>query len=72
MKYALSFAIRLGILATIPANISIDTPLPTPFTFICSPSHIIRAVPAVKDSTITTATNNPSVPWVYLTIDSPA
>ncbi len=28
-----------------------DMPLPRPYSLICSPSHMIKAVPVVKDST---------------------
>ena len=42
----------LGILATIPAKMIREMPLPTPLSLICSPSHIRKAVPAVSTSTI--------------------
>ena len=53
-----------GSRATIPANRMMEMPLPTPFSLICSPIHMIRAVPAVKVSTMTTATNTPAKPSV--------
>ena len=57
-----------GSLATIPANRIMDMPLPIPFSFICSPIHMIRAVPAVKVSTMTMPTNTPAKPLVTFTI----
>ena len=35
-------------------NRIMEIPLPTPFSVICSPSHIINAAPAVKAATATT------------------
>ena len=37
-----------GSFATIPMKISREMPFPIPFSLIRSPSHIIRAVPAVR------------------------
>ena len=47
----------LGILATIPAKMIREIPFPTPFSLICSPSHIRKAVPAVS-TRITSITEN--------------
>ena len=44
---------------TMPANRMMEMPLPTPNSVICSPSHIRKAEPAVKDRTITRATQTP-------------
>ncbi len=41
-----------GMRATIPANIMRDIPLPIPRSVICSPNHMIKAVPAVKVRTV--------------------
>ena len=57
-----------GSRATIPANRMMEMPLPTPLSLICSPIHMIRAVPAVKVSTMTKATNTPAKPSVYSTM----
>ena len=35
---------------TIPAKISSDMPLPTPRSVICSPSHMMKALPVVRVS----------------------
>ncbi|MNP17709.1 hypothetical protein D3C76_1101480 [compost metagenome] len=35
-------------MATIPAKIRIEIPFPIPFSVICSPNHIRKAVPAVN------------------------
>ena len=43
-------------LAAMAVKISRDMPLPTPRSVICSPSHMIRPVPAVMVSTISTMT----------------
>src|SRR5665213_4272702 len=37
-----------GMPTTMPAKISSDMPLPTPRSVICSPSHMMNAVPAVS------------------------
>ena len=37
-----------GILATMPAKIIREIPLPTPLSVICSPSHIRNTVPDIK------------------------
>ncbi|MNF87689.1 hypothetical protein D3C84_701620 [compost metagenome] len=39
--------------ATMPAKISIEIPLPTPRSVICSPSHIMNIAPATKVVTAT-------------------
>ena len=41
---------------TMPANSRMEIPLPIPNSVICSPSHIRKAEPAVKDRMMTTAT----------------
>ncbi|OPY60139.1 MAG: hypothetical protein A4E62_03218 [Syntrophorhabdus sp. PtaU1.Bin002] len=42
------FAIAFGILATMPAKMISEIPLPIPFSVICSPSHMINDVPPVR------------------------
>ena len=49
-----------GNLDIIPPNIISDIPFPIPFSVICSPNHIRKAVPAVKVNT-TTAIEKKSV-----------
>ena len=44
---------------TIPANRMIEMPLPIPFWVMCSPIHMISAVPAVKVIIIVTAARTP-------------
>ena len=41
-----------GMPAKIPAKMIKDVPFPIPYSVICSPNHIINAVPAVNDNTI--------------------
>ena len=38
----------VGIRATIPAKMMREIPLPMPLSVICSPSHMMKAVPAVR------------------------
>ena len=52
-------AIAAGILATIPAKMISEIPLPTPRSVICSPSHIIKAVPAVRVMTVINRKSHP-------------
>ena len=42
----------LGIRATIPAKMMREIPFPIPRSVICSPSHMIKAVPAVNVITV--------------------
>jgi hypothetical protein len=35
-----------------PAKMIIDVPLPMPRSVICSPSHMMNAVPVVSESTV--------------------
>ena len=49
--------IILGNRETIPANRMMEMPLPMPNSVICSPSHIRKAEPAVKDRTMTMPTH---------------
>jgi len=51
------FAIAAGRRQTIPAKMIRDIPLPMPRSVICSPSHMIKAVPAVR--VITVISRNP-------------
>ena len=44
-----------------PANRMIEMPLPMPFWVMCSPSHMISAVPAVKVRMIAAAASTPSL-----------
>ena len=41
-----------GKLTTIPAKMMSDMPLPMPRSVICSPSHMMNAVPVVRVSTV--------------------
>jgi hypothetical protein len=54
------FMIAAGIRATIPAKMIREIPFPMPRSVICSPSHIIKAVPAVRVKTV--INRNPH-PW---------
>jgi hypothetical protein len=47
--------------ATIPAKIINDMPLPIPRSVICSPSHIIKAVPEVSVMTVIRRKYQPGV-----------
>jgi len=38
---------EIGSLATMPAKINKDIPLPTPYSVISSPNHIKKIVPAI-------------------------
>ena len=51
--------IPLGRLATIPAKMIKDTPLPTPRLVICSPIHIRNMVPPVRVTIVETRKNIP-------------
>ena len=42
-----------------PAKISIEMPLPTPRSVICSPSHIMNIAPATSDTMATNITLKP-------------
>ena len=48
-----------GRLATIPAKIIKDIPLPIPRAVICSPSHIKKTVPPTKVITVVALKNKP-------------
>ncbi len=52
---------------TMPAKMISEMPLPIPFSVICSPSHMINAVPAVKVITVISRNAQP----VLITIDAP-
>ena len=49
-----------GMRAAIEVKISTDMPLPIPFSVSSSPSHMIRAVPAVRVMTSTTVVHTES------------
>ncbi len=68
LKYCQTPPKVTGSLATIPANRIMEMPLPMPLSFICSPIHMIRAVPAVKVSTMTMPTKAPAKPSVTFTM----
>ena len=51
-----------------PANRMIEIPLPMPNSVICSPSHMMKADPAVKDTMITMAAHQPGTPVVSSTL----
>ena len=46
---------------TIPAKISKDIPLPTPRSVICSPSHMMKMVPAVSVNTVMSVKARPGL-----------
>ncbi len=48
-----------GRLATMPAKMISEMPLPTPRAVICSPSHIRKTVPPVRVMTVTRRKNMP-------------
>ena len=50
-----------GNLQTIPAKIINDIPLPMPRSVICSPSHMIKAVPAVRVITVINRNAHPGI-----------
>ena len=50
-----------GKLEIIPINIIIEIPFPIPLLVICSPSHISKAVPAIKDNTTKKPVKNPGL-----------
>ena len=53
---------------TMPTKISSETPLPTPFSVICSPSHMTKLAPATKVRTLTMPLQRSvrvSTPWVF-------
>ena len=52
---------------TMPAKMISEMPLPMPFSEICSPSHMISAVPAVSVIMVSSRKPQPGVG----TIDSP-
>ena len=55
--------VRVPIIPGIPemmlANRIMEMPLPMPYSVICSPSHITKAEPAVKDRMMTIAGRKP-------------
>ncbi len=54
--------IAAGMLATIPAKMIREMPLPIPRSVICSPSHMMKAVPAVRVMTVRTMK---PIPWTW-------
>ena len=48
-----------GNITTIPAKISNDIPLPIPRSVICSPSHMMKTVPAVIVRIVISVNANP-------------
>ena len=52
---------------TIPAKMISEIPLPIPFSVICSPSHMMKAVPAVSVITVISLNAQP----VLITMDVP-
>ena len=44
-----------------PAKISSDMPLPTPRSVICSPSHMMKALPVVRVSMVIRTKRGPGV-----------
>ena len=49
----------LGNRATIPAKIMSDIPFPIPLSVICSPNHMIKAVPDVRVIIVTSLKGHP-------------
>ena len=47
--------------ATMPAKMINEIPLPMPRSVICSPSHMIKAVPAVKVMTVMIRKGQPGI-----------
>ena len=64
-----------GKLATMPAKMIREMPLPTPRAVICSPSHIRNIVPPTSVITVVARKNSPgawtAVPWLPLMPSSP-
>ena len=54
-------AMARGSPTTIPVKMMSDMPLPTPRSLICSPSHIMNAVPVVRESTVSIEKPNPGL-----------
>jgi len=52
-------ATALGILATMPAKMIKEMPFPIPLSVICSPNHMMKAVPAVKVMTVRIRKDHP-------------
>ena len=50
-----------GRLATMPAKMISEMPLPTPRAVICSPSHIRKTVPPVSVTTVVRRKNRPGI-----------
>ena len=55
------FPTACGMRATMPANIIREIPFPIPRSVICSPSHIINAVPAVSVITVMILNSHPGL-----------
>ena len=53
MKLSYSVVISLGIRDTMLIKSTMEIPFPTPFSLICSPTHIKKAEPAVNATTTT-------------------
>ena len=62
------YSIMEGPRDRMPANRMIEIPLPMPNSVICSPSHMMKADPAVKDTMITMAAHQPGTPVVSSTL----
>ncbi len=53
---------------TMPVKISRLMPLPIPRSVICSPSHMMKAVPVVSVSTVSRINAGPEIvtmPWLF-------
>ena len=64
----------LGKRATIPANMMRDIPFPIPLSVICSPSHMIKAVPDVRVIMVRSLKDQPGF-WInapFCMLSSPA
>jgi len=48
-----------GMRATIPAKMMREMPFPTPRSVICSPIHMMKAVPAAREMTVSSRKPQP-------------
>ena len=58
--------IALGMLETILVKMMSEMPLPTPCSLICSPCHMMNAVPVVKEITHITMKPLPALGTISL------
>ncbi len=55
------FPMALGRPTTMPAKMISDMPLPIPRSLICSPSHMMKAVPVVRVSIVMATKDQPGL-----------